>query len=254
MPVAGSLFYCISKEQSPTRLPVVLLHGAGGDSQHWPHQLRRLPGFRVFAPDLPGHGRSVGLGEQTAAAYARRLAGWLLELGITRAVWVGHSLGGAVALSMALDFPEVVLGLGLLSTGARLGVNPDLLAKTGAAATLPAAAEMMVKWSYAQDVPPRLAQAFRAQLLENRPAVLHGDFLAAEAFNRVDELAQISVPTLVLCGSEDRMSPPRLSEQLAAGIPGAELVVLPGGGHMVMQEQPAAVAAALRVFLGKIPH
>lgn len=252
MPVAGGLHYFASKEQSPSSLPLVLVHGAGGCHAHWPHHLRRLAGYRVYAPDLPGHGRSDGLGEQAAAAYARRLADWLLEIGLTRAVWVGHSLGGAIVQSLALNHPEAVLGLGVFSSGARLTVNPDLLNLLSAPATQPSAVEQIVKWSYTQHVPARLTTLLKEQLLENRPAVLLGDFRAADSFNSTESLAQISVPTLVLCGADDRMTPPRLSELLAEGIPGAELAIISAAGHMVMQEQPAATAAALAAFLPRI--
>ncbi len=252
MPVAGGLHYFASKEQSPNRLPVVLVHGAGGCHAHWPHHLRRLAAYRVVAPDLPGHGRSDGLGEQTAAAYARRLADWLLELGWTRAVWVGHSLGGAIVQSLALNHPDMVLGLGLFSSGPRLTVNPEWLNLLSSPATQPSAVAQIVKYSYTKTVPPRLAATLTEQLLDNRPAVLLGDFRAADAFNSTESVARISAPTLVLCGAEDRMTPPRLSEQLAESIPGAELVIVPAAGHMVMQEQPAATAAALADFLPRV--
>ncbi len=254
MPVAGDLYYFASKEQSPNRLPVVLVHGAGGCNAHWPPQLRRLPGYRVYAPDLPGHGRSEGLGQQEVAAYAKALVDWLYGIGLSRAVWVGHSLGGAIVQQVALNHPRETLGLGLISTGPRLTVNPELLNLLGAPATQPAGVAQVVKWSYTKAVSPRLAAQLKEQLLENRPAVLAGDFLAADGFNNNDLLAQIAVPTLVVCGAEDRMTPPRLSEQLAEAIPGAELVIIPEAGHMVMQEQPAATAAALAAFLARVPY
>jgi pimeloyl-ACP methyl ester carboxylesterase len=254
MPTTGDIYYFASRERSPGALPVVLVHGAGGDHLHWPHQVRRMAGFRIYAPDLPGHGKSGGLGEHSVAEYARRLVDWLLELGLTRAVWVGHSMGGAIAQTLAAAYAEHVLGIGLVATGARLSVNPDLLAKMSNPATFPAGVELVVKWSYRREVSAKTARLLREQLLKNRPAVMHGDYLACNAFRGEEALKAIDVPALVLCGAEDRMTPPRLCEQLAEGIRGARLSILPDAGHMVMQEQPEATAAALGEFLAGIPY
>ncbi|TAK13609.1 MAG: alpha/beta hydrolase [Anaerolineae bacterium] len=252
MPTAGDIYYFASKEQSANVLPVVLVHGAGGDHLHWPHPARRMPGWRIYAPDLPGHGKSQGLGEHTAAGYAKRLVDWLLDIGVSRAVWVGHSLGGAIVQTLALDHAEHVLGLGLVGSGARLSVNPDLLTKLASPTTSPAAIELIVKWSYAREASPNHLAFLKKQLMRGRSAVLHGDYQAANAFDRTEALGGIAVPTLVLCGAEDRMTPPRLSEQLAEAIPGAALVKVPGAGHMVMQEQPTAVASALETLFKRV--
>lgn len=254
MPTAGEIYYFASKEQSANVLPVVLVHGAGGDHLHWPHHVRRMAGFRIYAPDLPGHGKSPGLGEQSVAAYARRLVDWLLDMKVSRAVWVGHSMGGAIAQTLALEHAEHVLGIGLVGTGARLSVNPDLLAKLANPATFPAAVDQVVKWSYHQAVDTKLAKLLKKQLLGNRTVVMYGDYLACNAFNVLERVAQIRAPALALCGADDRMTPPRLSEQLAASIPGARLAMVPEAGHMVMQEKPEATAAALREFLSGIRY
>lgn len=252
MPAVGDIYYFASKNQSPNVLPVVLVHGAGGDHLHWPHDIRRMPGWRIYAPDLPGHGKSQGLGEHTAAGYAKRLVDWLLDIGVSRAVWVGHSLGGAVVQTLALDHAEHVLGIGLVSTGPRLSVNTDLLTKLANPKTSPAAIELIVKWSYAREASPEHLQYLKKQLSKGRPAVLHGDYQAANSFDRTEDLGRIAVPALALVGEDDRMTPPRLSEQLAAGIPGAALVKVAGAGHMVMQEQPRTVAGALDEFFKRV--
>jgi pimeloyl-ACP methyl ester carboxylesterase len=86
-------------------------------------------------------------------------------------------------------------------------------------------------------------------MLETRPPVLHGDFLACNAFNMMDELPRVKTRTLILCGAEDAMTPLKFSEALRDGIPGAQLEIVPEAGHMSMLEQPDAVAKSLEQFL-----
>ena len=87
---------------------------------------------------------------------------------------------------------------------------------------------------------------------EIRYSVLHGDLLACDAFNVTDRLINITQPTLVICGADDRMTPPRLSQVLARSIPGAQLEVIEHGGHMVMLEHPELVASHLIQFVQSI--
>jgi len=107
--------------------PLVLIHGSGGSRLHWPPQLRRLPNYRVFGLDLPGHGDSPGEGETTIIGYVEQVVDWLDEQGIERAVLAGHSMGGAIAMTAALEKPDRVAGLILVGTGGRLRVNGEIL-------------------------------------------------------------------------------------------------------------------------------
>ena len=92
------------------------------------------------------------------------------------------------------------------------------------------------------------------RLSEARPAVLYGDFLACDAFNVTEQVGEIAVSSLILCGTEDRMMPLKNSELLSDHMPGARLEVLPGAGHMMMAEQPDKVAGLLADFLGTISY
>ena len=81
------------------------------------------------------------------------------------------------------------------------------------------------------------------------PQVIHDDFLACDAFDRRADVSRIATPTLILCGDADRMTPVKFSQFLHKQIAGSQLIVVPGAGHMVMLEQPAAVAEAVAHFL-----
>jgi pimeloyl-ACP methyl ester carboxylesterase len=225
--------------------PLVLIHGAGGSHRHWPLEARELPGRRVIAVDLPGHGDSPGPGRRTVAEYARDLLALLDALALARAVVVGHSMGGAIALTLAIDSPDRVAGLGLVGTGARLRVTPALLKATADAAAFSAAVEVMTDWSFGPGASADLRSEFSEGLRRLPASVVHGDFCACDQFDVLDRLGELRVPTAVVCGDADRSTPPRYSEFLQAHITGASLTLIPGAGHMVALEAPAATVAAL---------
>jgi pimeloyl-ACP methyl ester carboxylesterase len=255
MPIAANIYFHLH-EGSPEgqKPPVVLLHGAGGTRLYWPPEVRRLPGHRVYALDLPGHGKSTGYGVQTIPAYAQAIVEWLGAVGLHSAVFVGHSMGSAIALCLALDHTEHVLGLGLVGAGARLRVAPEILACAADPATLPSAVAIVASWSFSPQASPRLVELAAQRMGEARPSVLYGDFLACNAFNEMERISQIRQPALVICGEDDRMTPLRFAQYLADHIPHAVLKAIPSAGHMVMLEQPRAVADALGEFLGGISY
>ncbi len=236
-----------------TRPAVVLVHGAGGHALHWPPPVRHLPGYRVYALDLPGHGASSGPGEPTIEGYGARLLAWADAVGLPQAVWVGHSMGGAIVQYLALAHPHRVLGLGLIGTGARLRVHPLILEGLSRPETFSATVERVIRWSFSPASDQRLRQLAAQRMAATPPEVLHDDFAACHRFDVLDRVAEIRCPTLVLCGADDQMTPPRYAQYLAQQIPNAQWVLVPQAGHMVMLEQPQAVAQALRHFLAAWP-
>jgi pimeloyl-ACP methyl ester carboxylesterase len=169
-----------------------------------------------------------------------------------RAVLAGHSLGTAIAIWLAIEHPEHVLGLGLLGAGARLRVHPDILQNVPNETTYQTAISQVVSWSFSEQAPARLVEQAANRLAETRPSVLHGDLLACDAFDEMDRVSGVSQPAIVITGAEDRMTPPRYAQFLADNLPNAELHLVPGAGHMVMLEKPQEVARLLRRFLDGI--
>jgi pimeloyl-ACP methyl ester carboxylesterase len=254
MPISADIYYHeYEKGNEGQRPPVVLLHGAGGTHLYWPFEIRRLAGYHVFALDLPGHGKSVGRGQQSIAGYAAAVIDWLDELHLHRAVFFGHSMGSAVALTLALDYPDRVIGLGILAGAPRLRVAVDILENCASSTTFHNAVEMVVGRSFSAQTPPRLVELAGERMLETRPSVLHGDMLACDLFDETERISTIQKPALVLCGEEDRMTPVRQSQFLAAALEKAQLVTIPGAGHMVMLEKPQKVADAIHAFLDEMP-
>ncbi|GAB4493414.1 MAG: alpha/beta hydrolase [Anaerolineales bacterium] len=254
MPIVHDFYYFSHNEQDFSRPAVVLLHGAGGSHLYWPPEIRRLPGQRILAPDLPGHGKSDGIGRQSIAEYAQDVLDFLDALKIRKAVFVGHSMGGAIALALAIHHPSRTLGLGLVATAPRLRVSPLLMENCASPATFPLAVEAVVKWSFSPKADARLREMAQQRMAESRSSVFHGDFLACEAFDESGALGRIKVPTLILCGTEDKMTPLHFSEQMQRRIKNSLLHKIDGAGHMLMLEEAAQTASLLQVFLDGIVY
>lgn len=235
------------RDADPARPPLLLVHGAGGMLAHWPSQLRRLPQTAVYALDLPGHGKSAGAGCTTIEDYADVVAGFIEALELPPVLLAGHSMGGAIVQEVALRFPGKLAGLGLVATGARLKVAPMIL--DGLQISFDETAVQIAEFVYGPNVTPEMRAEYAAHLQQTDPALLHGDFSACDAFDRRGQLAQLQLPTLIICGTADRMTPPKFSHNLHEQLPASELHLIGGAGHMVMLEQPDGVAALFQSFM-----
>jgi len=240
----NDLFYATSPEKGPE---VILIHGAGGSHLHWPAALRRLPGTTVYALDLPGHGRSRAQGRERIEEYARDVIGFVDQIGAEQAFLVGHSMGGAIAQSVALTASDRVRGLVLLATGAALPVAPTIL--TGLRESFEQTIELITKWAWGPEAPPALVAEGRRAMLNTAPEVVLGDFLACDRFDLRKQAQGITGPALVIGGSEDRMAPARHGRWLAQQIPDGRFLLIPGAGHMVVMERPDEVASAICAWL-----
>jgi pimeloyl-ACP methyl ester carboxylesterase len=261
----------VSEDLGTGERPLVLVHGFMGSRRDFETQWDALAALgRVLAPDLRGHGESTKTGDAsgyTLPALAEDLLGWLDARGVARCDLLGHSMGGMLALRLALAHPARLASLVLMSTSARPleHVERSLLEKSAALAR-EAGMEALFQVMRARmaDDPARpqadrrVEQAWgeahywawrRARLVAMDPQAYAALGLAMrEAEPLVARLGEIACPTLVLVGAEDT---PFLvpSQELAAGIPGARLEVLPGAAHQPQHEAPAAFFAALRQHL-----
>jgi pimeloyl-ACP methyl ester carboxylesterase len=253
MPVAAGLYYFAHESDDLSRPPVILIHGAGGNHLFWPPQIRRIPDQRIFSVDLPGHGKSDGIGYHTIDDYTREIIGFIEELKLNAAVLAGHSMGGAIALKAAIRFPKRVLGLCLLGSGARLRVSPAILQNASNPSTFAEAVRMLTDNSFSSQVEPRLKDLAAQRMAETRPSILYGDLVACDAYNITDQLSKVSVPAYIICGAQDKMVPSSNSEFLRDHIPGAQMELVQNAGHMLMLEHPDLIADRISAFFNKIP-
>ena len=234
--------------------PLLFLHGVGSDKSVWRPQLDHYRRSRTaIAMDYPGYGESAFREAATRDDYARAALALLDALGLSRAHVCGLSLGGVVAIAMHALAPERCASLILADTFA---VHPDGRAiydrSVAASANLRALAEARADVLIAQPAAP----ALRAEIVETMAAIPSAAYCAGAAAvwlaDQRDRVARIDVRALVLCGALDVVTPPALSEDLAAAIAGAELVLIDGAGHLANIEQPTAFNEALDGFLARV--
>jgi pimeloyl-ACP methyl ester carboxylesterase len=245
---ARRLFYTDQQPDAPGPA-LLLLHGAGGSHLAWPGALRRLAGRRVLALDLPGHGRSDPPGCRTMAHYAATVSAFIAAVGAPEIVLAGHSMGGAITLTVALRPPAALRGLVLMSVGPRMRVNDALMG--GLLADFEAAAGFIVDYGFSA-APDELRHKTRQGLLATGVTTTFGDFLACSRFDARAQLAGIALPALVIGGDDDRLTPPRQMDALAEGLPHARRAHVGGAGHFVMLERPDEVAALVAGFLAEL--
>jgi len=237
--------YVAAGTGSPT---LCLVHGTGGSSEIWARQLEGLADVgRIVALDLPGHGRSSGSIPKTIEDASAVVAAFLDALGISRVVVGGHSMGGAIAQQFALSRAARLAGLVLVGTGARLRVLPrllDLLAKDRDEGV-----DLLMSLAIGANAPAELRAALHRATADNPPGVVLGDLQACDVFDVMSRISAIEVPTLVICGDEDQLTPPKYSRFLGQRIAGARVVVVPGAGHYVQVEKSHETTAAIREFL-----
>jgi pimeloyl-ACP methyl ester carboxylesterase len=242
-----SIYFACHRSPTLNAPHLILVHGAGGNHQLWGSTVRRLKAAHVYALDLPGHGRSGGVGRCSIPDYAVFVRGFMDALGLERAVIAGHSMGSATALQMALTDPQRVSGLVLVGSGARLRVLPAVLG--GILSNYESTVDLICESAYSSRAPRELVRQGQHQMLQVPAQTIHDDFAACNVFDVMQLLNQIRCPALVICGTDDRLTPPKYAAFLSERIAGAELELIDGAGHMVMTEKPELVARAIEAAL-----
>ena len=235
-------------------LPTVLLiHGAGQNLTTWKYQLDLLSeesNLNFIAVDLPGHGGSDGEGESTIQGYKEITKKFADVLGLNNLIIVGHSMGGAVAMLYALDHSEELIALVLVDTGPKLSV---------AAQTLKAVQDDFDKFceivsirALDESSSDRLKQELKNTFQSISPEICRRDLIACDGFNLKERAQEIDVPSLIITGGEDVITPVKYGEYLNDKITGSVLYLIGGAGHFVMQEQPEEFNVILQSFLSRL--
>lgn len=241
----------------PSKPVVAFLHGAGCDHTVWqlPARWFAWHGHSVLAVDLPGHGGSEGPPLESIGMLATWVGTLLDAARIGKAALIGHSMGAAIALEAAAALGQRVTRLALLGTAPSIPVHKDLLA---AARDAPERAyRMMTAWGLGQrakiggNPAPGLwmTGATFALFARNRPGVLYSGLTACKAWRSGPDAARkVRVPTLVVIGANDVMTPPGAGRELAGLIAGSRTITIESCGHMLLAEAPDAILDALIEF------
>ncbi len=227
-------------------MKLVFVHGAGGGGDLWKFQTAYFPGS--VAVDLPGHPQ--GQGFQSIEDYAGWVKGFVNARELAPVVLVGHSMGGAICQWLAIHNPEMLRALVLTSTGARLRVSPQIfLALEG---DYEKAVDFMLQFSFGPEAPAELRQETRQLRLRVPREVVSGDFQACDKFDLLEQVSTIAVPTLIICGTEDKLTPIKYSQYVHSRVPGSQLELISGAGHNVMLEKPVEFNRVLESFLNSL--
>jgi pimeloyl-ACP methyl ester carboxylesterase len=240
------------KQAEGPHTPLVFIHGSGDSGRIWRFQVEYFGSQQAFAVDLPGHGqRADSLSpEAKVEDYARATRDIIqIELHLERPIIAGHSLGGAIALMMGLEYGDEVGGLVLIGTGARLRVHPDLLEATR---TSPDEASLQLRaLAFTAANAGLMAQEVIREEVRPAPYMLHRDLAACNVFDCMARIQDIHLPTLIICGTEDRLTPVKYSQYLHEHIAGSSLRLIADAGHYVMREQPQAVNQAIEEWIAR---
>jgi YbgC/YbaW family acyl-CoA thioester hydrolase len=242
---------------------ILFVHGYPLDRTIWREQVEALEGFRHVVPDLRGMGQSdapdLGYG---MAIYAADLAALLDALGIDEVILAGLSMGGYIAFEFLRNWRSRVRGLVLMDTRAEADTAEGRRARDAAAGTARERGAAAVAESMLPKVLAPATLAERPDIVERVRAMMAGTPVAgmvgalaamrdrAGSESLLPTLADI--PTLVMVGEADTLTPPDQARAMAQAIPGAQLAIIPGAGHLPPVEQPAATTRSLREFLGSL--
>jgi pimeloyl-ACP methyl ester carboxylesterase len=234
----------------PNKKTIVFVHGAGGSSATWFMQLKNLSRqLHIVAIDLNGHGRTLnrpGSGveisylediEQTLSKYDAPILG-------------GHSMGGALAQLYALKRPEQLSGLVLIGTGARLKVNAiifDLLEKD-----FEGYVDALGAYMFFESASEEMIETSKEEVRKCPSEIIRRDFDFCNEFDIMNEISSIRVPTLIIVGKQDAMTPVKYADYLHQKIEGSVLQVIENAGHMVMLEKAPEVNSTIANWVSSL--
>lgn len=241
---------------------LVFLHGIGGGHAAWDRQLPffKAQGYQTMAWDAPGYGDSPDVTPYSFENVARALGSAIDRLNAGPVVIVGHSMGGMIAQETYAWFPEKIRALALTFTSpAFAGTGSDFTRQFIEARIKPLDLGRSMREIAEKLMPTMHGGSFDPEglLLAGRvmatvpPETYRKAVAMLTTFDRRAQLPLIKVPTLVLAGGDDLVAPPAMMERMAAKIPGAEYVCLPGCGHLGPMDQPGNFNNALLSFLGR---
>ena len=227
-------------------MKLIFIPGSGNTGGVWCYQIEHFSDAEAI--NLPGH-LSPGEPCTSIEDYTDWIHGYILKRGYSAPVLAGHSLGGAIAQMYALKYPGDVKAVILVGTGARLRVAPQYLSlMQDGIQNPPVWVQNFLEPQYSQ-ITPKLKEKLIRETVKVGAKVQLNDMLCCDKFDIMDKAQDIKVPALILCASEDIMTPPKYSSYLAAKIAGSKLTVIDGGTHYFFVEKPEAVNQAIEQFL-----
>ena len=225
---------------------LIFIHGSGACSDIWRYQTDYFP--NSHAVNLPGHpnGQTLNSVEKYTDWLRKYIEGRRYNNDV---VLAGHSLGGAIALMYALRYPQELKGVIIIGSGARLRVHPMFLTPCEEAVK----GDTQRWYELVEEMYRLTPEDYKMEIVEKQkaigPAIMLNDFLCCDKFDIMDRVHEVKVPTLIICGESDVMTPVKFANYLGAKIANSRVVVVPQSGHFVLAEKPQVVNKVIEDFL-----
>jgi 3-oxoadipate enol-lactonase / 4-carboxymuconolactone decarboxylase len=259
----ATYYYYVGQTTLPDVVPdlsrghkIVMLHGAGSNGHTWHNQLDHLG--RAHSPvaiDLPAHGRSSGVeGFKTVQEYSDFVVAFLDALGIASAVIAGRSMGGAIAMDMAMRYPKRVEAIVPVVSAAKFNIEAERIEALRGTA-MGRAPQAFVTYGYS---PATIKDRFEIvregwmEQIQTDPRVRYTDMMACTQCDLREQIARIEKPALILAGADDPIATPADAGLVHGRIRASKLRVIPNAGHHLPNEQPSETNSAIESFLSEL--
>ena len=251
MPFCRDLFYRFYNggEGRAFIIPTILIHGLGGTHLSWPSGIRRIKGQYIYALDLPGHGMTNVPAYCQASQISDKLLAFMIDMGIYSANIIGFSMGGAIALTLAQSHPERIRKLALISTGQKFRHIEKLGELLKHRSQIRIARQRLTHVGFHPTTPKSTRLKIIEPLYKARNSVLYADCRVCQSFSPKIIGSKPSFPILLICGDSDALVPQSEARKLHYLLPGSQLKIIKGGGHMILHEKTEDVRQTLVEFL-----
>lgn len=254
MVLRGQRIHYISGKPLDRTIPTMLMiHGAAQSNWTWEYQFKffkRNKNFNPIVLDLPGHGKSTGEGCRSVEEYTEFTKDFVDTLDLKNLILIGHSMGGCIAQLFVLRYPELVKSPILVGTGVKLPVAKETL--MDARDDYETFCAVAPQRSFSENSKSELKNKYRDGLFKTSQQVCYQDLVACNEFDIRDKVKNINLPTLIISGEEDILTPVKYGQFLKDNIKGSVFHVIKNSGHFMMQENYDEFNRVLLEFLKSV--
>jgi len=252
--IDGTVIHYISNRESlnPEEAQILYIHGTGCNARVFEQHINALPSYQAVALDLSGHGESGGAGYRGVVDHAHLVAEFMRRLGGHQWILAGHSLGGGIALAVAIYYPEGLRGMMLIDTGARLRVAPAMFENAKKIAAGHSDASTHSRLGFSDRTTQTTIDALWQITDKESSSVTLKDWYADDSCDFLTRVSEINLPSVAICGREDLFTPFKYHEYFRDHMPACELRVIDEAGHWPFVEQPARFNAEVIAYPSKL--
>ena len=239
------IYYNIKK--SGSNRAIIFVHGSGGSSYTWKNQVKLDVDYDLITLDLPSHDKSDNFSDLSLHLYVDVVHLLIKSLNYENVILCGHSLGGAIVQQYYFTYPNDVSGLILFNTGGKLRVAPFIL--NSLKNNYQEFIDSLPAGAFYRTTSKETIEHYIQEISKISADVTYKDFKICDGFDVLEKLNTIEVPSLIIVGKQDQLTPVKYSEFFRNKIKNSELHIINKAGHMVMLEKPNEVNQAIENFI-----